>query len=272
MALKKFVPSKNPITHHGSSSSFPFRDRFRDSKSQKDFDENFSDRAILLERHIILSDFLDTPLPRAFSSRGWESLREKPLRCPGVFIQEFYFNIHAIDTSVPQFIMVLRGTRIVVTLELISKVLHVPKVVRLNYPSHPRFHSISRDELTTRLCETAMMWGGLQNFTTHDFAKGPRILNKMMTFDLTPWSHYNTITEPRAHFLFSLLECLSIDFLSHMIMSMIDIYQDTAPRDKLIFPSTITYILTHMHIAIPSTPLFFIMGAINKESIQRSDT
>ena len=89
----------------------------------------------------------------------------------------------------------------------------------------------------------------------------------VMTFDLTPRSHYNTITEPRAHFLFSLLERFSIDFLSHMIVSMINIYQDIAPRDKLIFPSTITCILTHMHIPIPFTPLFFIMGAINKESI-----
>ena len=105
MTLKKFVPSKNPITCHGSSSSFssslPSRDRFHDSKSLKDFDENFSDKAIHLERQIILSNFLDTPLPRAFSSRGWESLHEKPSRCPGVFIQEFYSNIHAIDTFVP---------------------------------------------------------------------------------------------------------------------------------------------------------------------------
>ena len=272
MALKKCVPSKNPITRHGSSSSssfsssLPSRD-IHDSKSQKDFDENFSDKAIHSECQIILSDFLDTSLPRAFSSQGWESLNEKPLRCPGVFIQEFYSNIHAIDTFVPQFITVFKGTHIVVTLELISKVLHVPKVVRPNYPSHPRLHSISRDELTTRFCEMAMVWGGLQNFTTHDFAKGPRILNMVMTFDLTPWSYYNTITKPRAHFLFSLLERLSIDFLSHMI----DIYQDIASRDKLIFPSTITRILTHMHIAISSTPIFFIMGVINKESIQMSD-
>ena len=46
----------------------------------------------------------------------------------------------------------------------------------------------------------------------------------VMTFVLTPLSHYNTIIEPRAHFIFSLLEGLSIDFPSHMIVSMIDIY------------------------------------------------
>ena len=125
-----------------------------------------------------------------------------------MFIQEFYFNIHAINTYVPQFTTVFKGTHIIVTSDLISKVLHVPRVVRPNYHSHPCLCSISQDELATRFCEMAIVWGGLQNFTTHDFAKGPRILNMVMTFFLTPRSHYNTITKPRAHFLFSFLEVL----------------------------------------------------------------
>ena len=37
----------------------------------------------------------------------------------------------------------------------------------------------------------------------------------VMTFVHTPWSHYNTITEPHAQFLLSLMEDLSIDFPSH---------------------------------------------------------
>ena len=57
-----------------------------------------------------------------------------------------------------------------------------------------------------------------------------------------------------------------------MIISIIDCYQDTATPDKLIFPSTISRILTHMHITIPPSPLFHVMGAISKESIQRSAT
>ena len=131
------------------------RDRFRDSKSQKDFDENFSDKAIHLERHVILSDFLDIPLPRAFSSWGWESLCEKPSRCLSMFIQEFYSNIHAIDTSVPQFNTIFRGTRIVVTPELIFEVLYVLRAARLDYPSYPCLCSISRDEWATHFHETA---------------------------------------------------------------------------------------------------------------------
>ena len=55
-----------------------------------------------------------------------------------------------------------------------------------------------------------------------------------------------------------------------MIVFMIDIYQDTATHDKLIFPSAITHILTHMHVPIPFAPFFSIIGAISQGSLQRS--
>ena len=138
MAPKKFVPSKNLI-HHGSSSFFSAPSdfvRFHDEKARYDFFENFSNRAIHSERQVILSNFPNTTPPGEFSSQGWASLSEKPLRCPNVFVQEFYSNMHAIDTFVPRFTIVFWGTRIVVTLKLISKVLCVPRVDHLDYPSH----------------------------------------------------------------------------------------------------------------------------------------
>ena len=61
----------------------------------------------------------------------------------------------------------------------------------------------------------------------------------VMTFIFHPLSHYNSITEPRARFLLSFLKELSIDFLSHFILSLINVYRDTVTRDKLIFPSAI---------------------------------
>ena len=189
-----------------------------------------------------------------------------------MFIQEFYSNMHVIDTSVPWFTTIFHGTHIVVTPKLISEVLHVPRVDRLKYPSHRCFSSISRDELTSLFYEKAILWGGTLNFSTTEFSKGLRILNMVMTFVLTPWSHYNTIIEPRAHFLLSLMEGLSIHFPSHMIASIIDCYQDTATRDKFIFPLAITRILTHLHVTIPPLPLFCVMGTISRDSIQRSAT
>ena len=92
-----------------------------------------------------------------------------------------------------------------------------------------------------------------------------------MTFTLTPLSHYNSITEPCARFLLSLLEDLSIDFPSHFITSILDVYQDTATRDMLIFPLAITRILQHFSIPIPDSPYFTTIGAISVGYVRRSE-
>ena len=86
-----------------------------------------------------------------------------------------------------------------------------------------------------------------------------------------PLSHYNFITKSRAQFLLSLLEDLSIDFPSHFIISIIDVYRDMVTRDKLIFPSAIMQILRHFSIPIPDYPYFTVMGAISTTSIQQSE-
>ena len=98
--------------------------------------EKFQECDVHPKRHVILSDFFDTPLPAVIRTRGWESLLESPLRCPIMFIQEFYSNIHGINTSVPWFSMTFRGTRIVVTLDLISEVPHVPQLALPNFPNY----------------------------------------------------------------------------------------------------------------------------------------
>ena len=85
----------------------------------------------------------------------------------------------------------------------------------------------------------------------------------VMTFVLHPLSHYNSIIEPCAQFLLSLLEDISIDFPSHFILSLIDVYRDMATCDKLIFPSAITQILRHFSVPFPVSPYFFVMGAID---------
>ena len=137
-----------------------------------------------------MSNFPDTPLPGGFRFQGWASLCEIPKRCPNMFIQEFYSNMHAIDTSIPRFTTIFRGTHIIVTLEFISEVLRFSRVDCSDYPIHIRLHSISRDEMASLFCEKAMVWGETLNFSTTEFAKGPRILNMVITFILTPRSHY----------------------------------------------------------------------------------
>ena len=92
-----------------------------------------------------------------------------------------------------------------------------------------------------------------------------------MTFTLTPLSHYNSITEPHAHFLLFLMEDLTINIPSHFIISIINVYQDTATHDKLIFPLAITRILQHFSIPIPLSPFYTIIGPISIGSVQRSE-
>ena len=139
MALKqKSTLTQNPFHSESSSSTNlpPLHVQFCNEKAYHDFSENFSKCDIHPKRHVILSDFADTALPNVIHTRGWESLCEIPLRCPIVFIQEFYSNMHGINTFVPQFTTVLWGTRILVTLDLISEILHVSQVAHLDYPSY----------------------------------------------------------------------------------------------------------------------------------------
>ena len=97
-------------------------------------------------------------------------------------------------------------------------------------------------------------------------------MNMVITFFLHPLSYYNSITEPRAQFLLSLLEHFTIDFPSHFILSIIDAYKDTATRDKLIFPPAITRILCHFSVPFPSSNHFSVMCAIDYATVKRSET
>ena len=116
-------------------------------------------------------------------------------------------------------------------------------------------------------CETPSVWGDRQNTHCSTFAKGLRFLNMVMTFILHPLSHYNTITEPHARFLLSLIKNLSIDFPSHFIFSLIDFYRDMTTRDKLIFPSAIMRILCYFSASYPPSDHFFVMGAIDAATV-----
>ena len=160
----------------------------------------------------------------------------------------------------------------VVTLIIIAKVLHVPRVAHLNHPSSERLKTVSKDELASLFCETPSSWGDCQNTPCLAFAKGPRFLNMVMTFVLHPLSHYNTITESQARFLLSLIKGLTIDFPSHFILSLIDVYRDTATRDKLIFPSAITRLLRHFPVVYPNSSHFSFMCVIDAATIKRSFT
>ena len=133
----------------------------------------------------------------------------------------------------------------VVTPDIVSKVLHVPRIAHPDYPGCERLGIVSEDEFASLFCESPSPWGDRQNTSCSNFAKGLKFLNIVISFILHPLSHYNSITKPRVWFLLSLLEDISIGFSSHIILSLIDVYKDTTTRDKLIFPLAIMRILRH---------------------------
>ena len=179
--------------------------------------------------------------------------------------------MHGFYYSVPQFVTRVRGTHIVVTPDLISEVLHVPRVAYPDYLGHDQLKTMYKDELMSLFCKTPSSWGVHRNIPCSTFAKGLRFLNMVMTFVLHLLSHYNLITEPCAKFLLSLLGRLTIDFPSHFIPSLIYVYRDTVTCDKLIFPSVIMQIIRHFSISYPKSDHFFIIGAIDATIIRQSE-
>ena len=206
-----------------------------------------------------MADFADTDLPIIIHSRGWESLCDVPFTCPSMLIQEFYSHMHGFDFSVSLFSTRIRGMRIVVTPQVVADVLHVPRVEHPDYPGCEPLRTVSKDEMISAFCKHPTNLGDRQFTPCKAFTKGPRFMNMVMTFVLHPFSYYNSIIEPRARFLLSLLEHLTIDFSSHFILSIIGVYRGTATCDKCIFPSVITRILCHYSVPFPSSDHFSVM-------------
>ena len=160
---------------------------------------------------------------------------------------------------------------IVVTPQLVVDVLHVLRLEHLDYPGCDRLRTMSNDEMISAFYKRPSDWGDRQFIPCKAFAKGPRFINMVMTFILLPFSHYNFVTEPRARFLLSLLEHLTIDFPSHYILSIIDVFRDMATLDKLIFPSAFTQILCHFSVPFHSSAHFSIMCVIDVATVKRSE-
>ena len=179
--------------------------------------------------------------------------------------------MHEIDRSVPLFFTCVRGTRIPITLQLVANVLQVPRVKFPDYPSCERLWTVSKDKLKSAFWEHPSKWGEHQFTYCSGFAKGPRFLNMVMTFVLHPLSHYNSVIKPRAWFLLSLIEHLTIDFPSHFILSIIDVHQDSMSCDKLIFSSAITRILRHFSVPFSMSDPFHVMCAIDAATVKHSE-
>ena len=157
----KSTPSQNPISSGTSSSSDPTPShlRFWDEDARKDFSDNFFQWGVHSECRVILADFADTDLPTIIHSQGYESLCDVSVTCLSMLIQEFYSNMHGFNFSVPLFSTRVRGTRIVVTQQLVADVLHVLRVKHPDYPSCECLRTVSKDKMISAFCEHPADWG-----------------------------------------------------------------------------------------------------------------
>ena len=94
--------------------------------------------------------------------------------------------MHGIDRSVALFFTHVRGTRIPVTSQLVTNMLHVPRIEFPDYPSCEHLRTVSRDKLMSSFCERLTAWGERLFTPCRPFAKGPRFMNMVMTFVLYP--------------------------------------------------------------------------------------
>ena len=76
------------------------------------------------------------------------------------------------DYSVPLVVTHVRGTRIMVTLDIVSNVLYVPRVEHPDYLSCDCLKIVSKDELISSFCKRPSDWGEHQFTYCSAFAKG----------------------------------------------------------------------------------------------------
>ena len=179
--------------------------------------------------------------------------------------------MHGFDFLVPQFITRIQDIHIAVTPQIFADVLRVPKVEFPEHSSCEHLRTVSKEKLKSAFCEHLFEWGECQFTYCSGFAKGPWFLNMVMTFVLHPLSHYNFITKSHAQFLLSLFEHLTIDFPSHFILSILDVYRETTSRDKLIFSSIIMRILRHFSVPFLASDYFSYMCAIDAATVKRRE-
>ena len=67
--------------------------------------------------------------------------------------------MHGIDSSVPLFHTHIRVMRIVVTPELVSDVLRVPRIEYPDYPGYEHLRTVSKDEMISTFYECPSDWG-----------------------------------------------------------------------------------------------------------------
>ena len=94
--------------------------------------------------------------------------------------------MHGFDYSIPIFVTCIQGMCIMVTPNIVSDGLRVPRVEHPDYLGCERLRIVSKDEMISAFYERPADWGDRQFTPCKAFAKGPRFMNMVMTFCFAP--------------------------------------------------------------------------------------
>jgi hypothetical protein len=101
-------------------------------------------------------------------------------------------------------------------------------------------------------CGKPTAWGTKKSNPITEFTCEARIFNLVMSHNLLPVSHRNTVGLRRAQFLYALMTGVTIDLPSVICNSFIKMHHSKDASLSLIHPCAITRILTHLKFTFPA--------------------
>uniref|UniRef100_A0A2N9GG56 Putative plant transposon protein domain-containing protein n=1 Tax=Fagus sylvatica TaxID=28930 RepID=A0A2N9GG56_FAGSY len=199
--------------------------------------------------------------------QGW------PTATPNDLIPEFYSNFLNINTTTLEFDVFLRKKKYHISPDVVATALNIPRVDQLGYPFIDQLVPL-RDNMMELFCGKPTAWGTKKSNPTTEFTCEARIFNLVMSHNLLPVSHRNTLELRRAQFLYALMTGVTIDLPSVICNSFITMHHSKDASLSLIHPCAITRILTHLNMNFPAAiPLVPRSGKpINRHSATRIAT
>jgi hypothetical protein len=211
--------------------------------------ENYhSTRRIHSEREVVPGEYVTYGLDKQIDKRSWESMCEGwPTAIPNELIPEFYSNFLDINTTTLEFDVFIRKKKYHISPDVVAAALNIPRVDKPGYPFIDQLVPL-RDNMMALFCGKPTAWGTKKSNPTTQFTCEARIFNLVMSHNLLPVSHRNTLGIPRAQFLYALMTGVTIDLPSVICNSFIKMHYSKDASLSLIHPCAITRILTHLNM------------------------
>uniref|UniRef100_A0A2N9ERH9 Putative plant transposon protein domain-containing protein n=1 Tax=Fagus sylvatica TaxID=28930 RepID=A0A2N9ERH9_FAGSY len=140
----------------------------------------------------------------------------------------------------------------------------------LEYPFAPTTDPTD-DTIMSYFSEETIAWGSSSKCGSQSFTAKTRVFNLIMSFNILPLSHWNTLSKSRARFLYAFMKGVSIDLPSVICREMIEMHHCKDTASLLNYPCLITRLFTYLEITLPSGTLCYPRVALptDKSSFTR---